>query len=557
MIEKIYELSKIFCKNEETHEKLSEFSNREVGYFVVINLNNGIYEGLSSFKPTNLGKKLLFVGALGNLTTNPSPSINLQGSKNEKDDRKKLHDVLKKFMNFFKHEDTRKIHKILIENYERIYEDLLKIPAKDRSRALLSILIKENSEEFLPSEKDDIKKVFLERQLTHKGESHNTCFFCGRKISSYPQLNEVFKFATFDKPGFTPVISKKAYGVLSICDECRADLKAARTFIENNLSYDFFGGDILWIIPSSPNPNYLKKIIDKLRDIYSKEQMRRFSKTERIIEKRLSEGESVSYDFAVLSISKNEEKILMHATDVSPARLSKIIREADRVMGEFGENYNPTLRNLYEIFKPPKSRGAGKKQFYELVKSMYEDKEFSKETFLFYSMRWARNNISSSDSNTLVPRMIRTGRMLFSFYVYLARINVFKGGKYMENGGFFERYSEFFDKEWKKAVFLTGVLAGYLIGYQSEERGSVPFVKKLKGLKMRKEDVEGLLPEIKAKTLQYKIEDEKLEKIFSSVSQYFLKAGSWQASVDEINFVFTIGMSMYTKFFRRDEDEKE
>ncbi|HHF09497.1 MAG TPA: type I-B CRISPR-associated protein Cas8b/Csh1, partial [Methanomicrobia archaeon] len=237
-------------------------------------------------------------------------------------------------------------------------------------------------------------------------------------------------------------------------------------------------------------------------------------------------------------------------TDVSPARLSKIIREADRVMEEFGENYNPTLRNLYEIFKPPKSRGAGKKQFYELVKSMYEDKEFSKETFLFYSMRWARNNISSSDSNTLVPRMIRTGRMLFSFYVYLARINVFKGGKYMKNGGFFERYSEFFDKEWKKAVFLTGVLAGYLIGYQSEERGSVPFVKKLKGLKMRKEDVEGLLPEIKAKTLQYKIEDEKLEKIFSSVSQYFLKAGSWQASVDEINFVFTVGMSMYTKFFQ-------
>lgn len=580
MIEKIYELSKIFCENEDIHEKLSEISTREIGYFIEIDLDKESYEGLSPFKPSALGKKLLFVGKRGNVSKGFSPSINLQESDDEK-----LRKILEKLVDFFNHEKTKRIHKILEKFKEKICENLKEISPKERKRALLSVRVKEGGKKFLPSERDDIKEVFKEKQLSHEKEKHDICFLCGRKKSSYPQLNEVFKFVTFDKPGFTPVISKKSYGVISICDECRADLKSARTFIEENLSFAFFDNDVLWIIPYSPEPRYLKKIIDELKNIYSEKQLRKFSEIEKTIEERLSEvgEESISYDFIVLSISSstNEEKIILHITDVSPSRLSKIVTETNRIYEEFKKIYdsssespNTILKNLYEIFKPPKpkgigkkqkSKGMGKKQFYELIKSIYENKPFSRNVFLFYSMRWARNKIISSDSNKLIQEIVKTGKTLFSLYIYLKRINVFKGGRSMETEEFFKKYPEFFDEEWKKAVFLTGALTGYLIEYQiierrkyqSNESGNAPFVKKLKGLKMRKEDVKGLLPEIKAKTLQYKIENYKLNKLFSDASEHYLKTGSWQASVDEINFVFTVGMSMYTKLFRRDENEKE
>ncbi len=559
LIEKIYFLSNLMNRDLPLHEKLSQPSNKEIGYFIKVNLDNSEYEGLKAFKPKALGRKILYVEQRGNFTVSKSPSINFsEGRKQEKDDEKKIkkiREIIEKVMNFFDHSSTRKIYHVISENFETIFEDLM---FKDRKNAILSVLVVKNGKELYPSECDDIVKVFISKNLDHgKKERYNRCFLCGRGVISYPQLNDVFKFATFDKPGFTPNISKKSSNVLSICDDCKATLKAGRTFIEEKLSFSFFG-DTLWIVPYAPNRLLLERLMDSLQDIYSSQELRKFSVSERQIEKRLSEGEDLSYDFLVLSISNSEEKILLHISDVPPSRLSFIYSESEKMRKDLGESYDPNFSNLWKIFRTPKTQKSGKKDFYALVRAIYkEGSAYSKEVFLSYVMRWARSEIINADSNKFLGNLIYTGTMLFSAYLYLVRLKIMEGGDGMESESFFGRYPEFFDSEWKKAVFLTGVLTGYLIEHQMKERNSAPFVKKLKGLKMRKEDVQSLLSEIKAKVFQYKIGNERVESTLERASNHFINAGNWSANVDEINFVFTVGMSMHRRFIRGDEHEEE
>ncbi|MCD6450189.1 MAG: type I-B CRISPR-associated protein Cas8b/Csh1 [Thermotogaceae bacterium] len=198
------------------------------------------------------------------------------------------------------------------------------------------------------------------------------------------------------------------------------------------------------------------------------------------------------------------------------------------------------------------------RNFLELVRCIYSKGTFSKDLFLNAAISWIRKNIFSQNVKNVLSSIAHSGKLAFSSYIFLSLLGVVgKGGEVVEKGSFFERYEKFFDTAWKKAVFLTGVLTGYILDFQQREKGSAPFLKKLKGLKMRKEDVEGLLPEIKSKLMQYKIESERTNRELERASKYFLEAGDWNATVDEINFVFTIGMSMYRRFIRGEDDDSE
>ena len=121
---------------------------------------------------------------------------------------------------------------------------------------------------------------------------------------------------------------------------------------------------------------------------------------------------------------------------------------------------------------------------------------------------------------------------------------------------FFDNFKEFFTSDVHKSIFLIGVLSQFLLNIQQNERGATPFRSKLKGLKMDAKDITSLLPEIIDKLSQYgKNYYIPLENL---ISKFLLSAGdfrNWKLSIDEINYIFVLGMNL-SKYFKIKSEEK-
>ena len=117
---------------------------------------------------------------------------------------------------------------------------------------------------------------------------------------------------------------------------------------------------------------------------------------------------------------------------------------------------------------------------------------------------------------------------------------------------FFQKYSDFFNSNLKKAIFLEGVLTQFLLNIQYRERKANPFRIKLKGLKLDENQVRKLLPEIQNKLEEYgKNYYRDLESI---IAHYFISSGNkWNITNDEISFYFVLGMNL-SDLFRKEKE---
>ncbi|GIX41990.1 MAG: hypothetical protein KatS3mg129_1723 [Leptospiraceae bacterium] len=96
----------------------------------------------------------------------------------------------------------------------------------------------------------------------------------------------------------------------------------------------------------------------------------------------------------------------------------------------------------------------------------------------------------------------------------------------------------------KKGIFLLGTLTQMLLNIQGRERGSIPFFKNLKGLKMKEEDIKGLLPEVINKLMEYDRFDKGKQELAEEISKNLLSQEKFGLTIDEINFYFASGMAL-------------
>ena len=152
--------------------------------------------------------------------------------------------------------------------------------------------------------------------------------------------------------------------------------------------------------------------------------------------------------------------------------------------------------------------------------------------------------------------------MIFLKFLYeLNLINQTKGKMEvtMENKyeDYFQKHPEFYDADWKKAVFLTGVLAQNVMDIQWQERNARPFRSRLNGLKLDHRAIKRLLPESIEKLEQYKSnyyrELEECIALLMESGEPELKL----QSVDEISFYFAMGMNLNKQFKYQKETEGE
>lgn len=556
MLTKVIEIGRVF-ESSEIYRNFAEPVTIEKGIVVVFNVEPVRYVRTRLDERPADSTALLYSTQKGNVS-GKSCTVNLGLTAGEEKIPENIQKAFEKLLAFFEGDELESFKKELELNRDFILEEMiqrsLELKQAGKKSAYVSVCVEKDENEFRPAEYEPFRRQFIKQMFRKSEESaeEGVCAFCGQKRFVSATVNEVFTFATFDKPGFCPNLRKQdAVKVLPVCDECKTHLKNGANKLMHDLAFDFFQVK-LWVLPSLlwGEKDYLLRVVESIENC--SRELKNFAQNERKIENALSDfDERVLYDFLFMNIKQSQQKIELHLTQISPTRLKLLVDKALSVAKrlELDENDQPTLFRMWFLYQKPMGEMQGRKDYLSLVRCVFQEETYSYERFLWYCMRTIRKTAFTQDNKNILFAVGDIAKQVFACVLYLNEINVFKlskGESAVEVSPveqFFEKFPEFFNHPWKKAVFLTGVLTGRLLSIQYAKRQATPFFNKLKGLKMNFRDIQSLIPEIRNKLQQYKAFSKQKEELIRLIGHYYLQSADPKVSTDELNFVFTLGMS--------------
>lgn len=495
-----------------------------------------------------------------------------------------------------------KVGLLLNENEDLIIRDL-----KDKFTPENNIISLKINNKYL-GEFEEFKNFLLEKAKTdyyyknsfttgkYSISKDELCSVCKKHKAEVYGFVSTFKFYTVDKPGFVSGGFRQgnAWKNYPVCLECALILEEGKKYLGDHFNFNFYGSKYLLI------PKFLvntteedKKAVFRIFDIqnnpnFTKENVKRLTNDEKEILYLMSEFKNyINLNFLFYSAPKGYNgavfNVLQYIEDILPSRIKHLF-DAKRTIDKLSI-FNEHLITIYENGKPIGEKplefnfGILRTFFYNSVEnnpisdSYFLDsvnKIFSSRpidynfilSFIINKIRTDFANGYSTNSDTL------KGFMLLLFLNRLKLINFSKGDNIMRNDlfnasgdvkekieSFFNEFSDFFDSNEKKAVFLEGVLTQFLLNIQYADKNSQPFRARLKGLKMDKNLIVKLLPEIQNKLEEYgKNYYGQLEEEIAT--HFVLAGGNWNLSNDEISFYFVLGMNL-SKYFKSEKENKK
>lgn len=351
-------------------------------------------------------------------------------------------------------------------------------------------------------------------------------------------------------------------------------MRIARDKLNKHFNRYFYGNNY-FIIPS-PTLNigdfniFFQDIEEELKDLSlkkecEKNQQLRNELEEEIFEKFAQQNDQVTFTFFFYEASNSEFKIIQEAEDILPSRFQKILNAKQQVE-KFDEFHN--LKGLYEkgdshnllfsfgiirTFFPSNYNN----DFLDITTKILKGQKISK-SYIFHQIC---EHLAKSFRNEALYHDIEKA-MIFLTFLYKLNLIEKNEGKVevkMENKyeDYFRKHPDFYDADWKKAVFLTGILAQHVMDIQFQERNARPFRSRLNGLKLDAHAIKRLLPESIEKLEQYK---KNYYRELEEVIAYLMESGEPELknqSVDEISFYFTMGMNLNKQFKSKKEIEGE
>jgi len=577
-------------------------SNRQTEnvLFIKINEQNGKfdYDGIT-IEPFDIArlKKYLFRRVTGNTAAFTPTVITDKNIANTF-----THKLLKSLKSLAKekNEFITKIFNVLKNQSSIIIEDLQKKYSKKNN--ILSLKIDGK----YVGEYEQFRKILLEKakQDYYYKSSFTTgkysiakdklCVVCNENKAEVYGFVSTFKFYTVDKQGFVSggFRQSDAWKNYPVCLECALILEEGKRFLDEHLNFNFYGHKYLLI------PKFLVSTTeDEKEEVFSIfEEQKNPEIREKIIRRITNDeneileltGEFKNYlNLNFLFYEKNNSafNILQYIEDVLPSRIKRIfdvkseldeipifknyfvpVFEGNKKTGEKPLEFNfGILRNFF--YNSVERNPVSDKYFLDAVNKIFSSRPVDYDFILSFIIEKIRTDFAqgySTTGNTL------KGFMLLNFLKKLDLIEISKGDRKMEGTSntennsklrkkvveFFNEFSEFFNTAAKKAIFLEGVLAQFLLNIQYAEKNSQPFRARLKGLKMDKKLIEKLLPEIQNKLEEYgKNYYRELEEI---ISEYLVASGpKWNLSNDEISYYFVLGMNLSKNFKKDNEGENE
>ncbi|HPO82377.1 MAG TPA: TIGR02556 family CRISPR-associated protein [bacterium] len=449
------------------------------------------------------------------------------------------------------------IYKELEKNAEYIIESITRIRKEipKKESIFITIKIKQDGKEYYPGDLDIFIRILM-KQIQSKDleiySENKTCSLCKSNKDVVIGNAGVYAFYTLDKPGFITGGFREdlAWRNFPVCLECKTSLEEGKRYIEENLQFKFAG------IPYQLIPKFIlgkegvEDIVDILTDsskiISLKKEIKKayLADEDEILEYLAELQDLLTLNFLFIKEQNSAEKILLLIEDVFPSRLRSIFLAKDYIDKLFGENFTfRTIRNFFSKSDLNKRTYDLNKYFLEIADSIFKDRVIEKNFVMDFLMRRIRNSFIRDEYLSIC---IKEALMVV---VFLERLNLLEMEvKSMESRLFddlFRKYEPTFESPARRGLFLLGTLTELLLRRQYKDRGSKPFMKELKSLKMDQKDFIGLLPKIQNKLEEYNAFDKGKRLLAEEAAHYLLLAGdSWGMSVDEMNFYFACGMNL-------------
>ncbi|MGC8691020.1 MAG: TIGR02556 family CRISPR-associated protein [Caldisericum sp.] len=503
--------------------------------------------------------KSLYRSAGGN-AINPSPTA----QKTDKDT------FGNKILKFFKRasseeNDSKDLFKSIynaLNQEESNIRSQIEEKAKEKANYLITITLIENEKELYLLDKDEFVNYFLNQVEAKESRfsGYGTCSICGKKGEVY---GGVFPYAFFnlDKEGFLNKFDKKySYKNFPICKDCIRDLEEGKKFIENKLQYTFVKGLRYRIIPQNitQDEESFGELIDILKRqdkaISVKILMRITDDEDEILYNLAEKDDTFTLNFLFIEKSNKAEKILALIQDVLPSRLRKIFDAKKKVDDTFKEvleyehNFSfGTIRQFFFKNDSNKKETDLDKYFLDLTDKIFKGRRIEKDFLFYYLMKGIREEfVKLGTKEREIFKFKSIDALTVYYFLSVLRLIDIKEVSMEERkfDVFFSKFGNALEDPLKKGLILLGAATQTLLEVQQDKRGSKPFLKYLKSLKMDEKDFKELLPKVQAKLEEY--ESLPYAKDFlEEASYYLLQAGDkFKMNVSEMNFYFTVGMNL-------------
>ncbi|MGC9111523.1 MAG: TIGR02556 family CRISPR-associated protein [candidate division WOR-3 bacterium] len=403
----------------------------------------------------------------------------------------------------------------------------------------------------------DLLRQNAQTETARAAAGGKNCCLCGEQkgVSGDPR---VFKFYTIDKPGFIAggFNKKDAWKNFPVCYECKLELEAGRKYIEQNLSFKFYGLSYL-LIPDfligtvENNQEILDILINSRKNVSLKDKKRITNDEEEILNELKQQQDTLTITLLFMEKEQGAERILLTIEDVYPSRLRVIFDAKDDVDRIFNNNF--TFGNIRTFFR---RSSEGKKTndldnyFLTIVDSVFKNHSLNPGFLFNFLMQTIRHEFIQE--RDFQPRV--TDALMTVLFLLKLRLLTFQEVNNMTEGIFeplFSRYAGLFGSEAKKGVLLLGVLTQLLLKKQHDERGRTSFRKYLKSLRMSETDFRALLPKVQNKLEEYNSFDKGKRQIATEAARYLLAAGeNWRIPLNELNFYFACGMNLAEEIAR-------
>jgi len=518
-------------------------------------------------KRTKSKRNYLFREKKGNVPVPMSLTLRDAGKGSEK--------IIEKFIKFGEVNKTplaTKISEILSEKKEEIvsiFDKIISTVPKNEGK-FYTVVINDGGEEKYPGDFDEFNEIFTKNILGKTRKVEGTCFLCGKKEKIGFKASEIFKFSSFDKPGFAHEMDDKNYYVnMPLCLNCFSFLAMGKRIIDEDLSMNFYGSKV-YIIPRfyCGGEEDILNLLDVSRGINKIKELKNI-----VVEKNnnyktfeinmslyLAEGIYTALNFVFYTINNQEMKIHLSILDVPPSRLKRISDVAKTVESELGpafmtKEYQPSVMfaPIYEVFKNNRFR-----TFFDYVEAIFKGQRISLRPLKRATLEYiASLKLKPKPYATRAKQLITSAFFVSRLQYSMERGTLIMGDNLEEKlEAFFNQYTDFFRTDEEKFLFIMGQIHSRIARLQQEKNVVSTVDLKLKAYNMRPRDFMNHFKELRWKVTQYSREMDPSIKntilyLFQIANKYALKSGfNWKSPIEDLNYAFLIG-ELATGIFKK------
>lgn len=470
-----------------------------------------------------------------------------------------------------------------LANVEKIFADF------EREYSAISQDIRKHTIVTLTVEQDQVKYVgdfkifkdilknegrrgfYTKHDVEAKGDG--SCYICKNRAEVLGFASP-FSVYTLDKKGFAPNFQREeAWKRLPLCADCAITLSAGKDFVNKYLYKNLYGLKFYLM------PNFIFEFSDEVIDEIKnpKREYRKFLCQEDTISDIMAERkEAVSLMFIFTKPKQSDYFDIMRCVeDVPPSWVKQIfetrkqlVYSSEYSMPIFQESFlkavlgekwvgdfdnNPDIdtslgKLIREFFPNSKYDGIYDKYFVDILSDILAKRKI-RSSMLIEAFNGAIRSSFIKGNEYFAKVLCLKSLMLI---LLIEKLGILDGwGKekmntHIENdhfSRFFKEYENAFNTPSKRAAFLEGVLAKYLLSVQFANRGSMPFKEKLFGLRLDERRIKNLFSETIEKLREYKVAYTSLEEMTAGM---FVDAENkgWNLTNEETSYFFTLGLTL-------------